>query len=213
MAQTILQAWQAAPHTNRIATIIPDGCRDLIMRCTPGKRPHWFLSDLQDHTYTVPIGSGVVIKGFRLQPGVRIDEAGLLASVQHRHLDFTDTCCRISSFSRRSALVAEALDHLASDVVSVAGAARNLAVSQRSLQRLLIGQTGRPPAYWMMLARLRKCARAALEPFPLAQIAAMHGYADQAHMSRDFKRWLGTTPSRLRHDSQRRDQLNAPGYA
>ena len=189
MADIVLEAWQDARRTDRIATVIPDGCRDLIMRSAPGKKPHWFVSELQDYTYTVPTGGGVVLRGFRLRPGVRIDEARLLASVQHRHLDFGDICCRIASFSHLSPRVAEALDELASGVGSVAQAARDLGVGRRRLQRLLLSQTGRPPAYWMMLARVRKSARAVLAPAPLAQIAAMHGYADQAHMSRDFKRW------------------------
>ncbi len=213
MTDNLLDTWQDIPLADRTAAIIPDGCRDLIMRCVPGKRPFWFISKLQDYTCAVPIKAGAIMTGFRLQPGVFMDEARLLASVQHRHLDAADIRCRIAEFGRQSPLVVAALDCLASDVGSVANAARQLGLSQRSLQRSLIAQTGRPPVYWLMLARVRKSARAALGTAPLAQIAADQGYADQAHMSRAFKRWLGTTPTELRRDRQRRDQLQAAGYA
>lgn len=212
MTKTLLAVWQSAPKTDTTATVIPDGCRDLIVRLSPGERPHWFVSSLEDHTYTVSIEAGVFMKGFRLQPGVRIDEARLLASVQHRQFDFEDLCCRISSFVRLSAPVVDALDCLASDVGSVARAARQLGVSQRSLQRLLARETGRSPAYWMLLARVRKSARSVREPIPLAEIAAMHGYADQAHMSREHKRWLNVSPSKLRCGFKVLDQLSEPGY-
>lgn len=212
MADNLLDTWQDTPRTDRTAAIIPDGCRDLIMHSVPGMRPFWFISKLQDYTCAVPIKAGAIMTGFRLQPGVRIDEARLLASVQRRALHLTDIDHRISRFTFLSPAITEALECLASDIGSVAAAATQLGVSRRSLQRLLLHHTGRPPVYWMMLARVRRSARAALGPQPLAEIAADHGYADQAHMSRDFKRWLGTTPTCLRHDPQRRDQLQAPGY-
>lgn len=36
---------------------------------------------------------------------------------------------------------------------------------------------------------------------PLATIAAQTGFADQAHLTRSFRRFFGTTPGRLRRDS------------
>jgi AraC-like DNA-binding protein len=40
--------------------------------------------------------------------------------------------------------------------------------------------------------------RALAGDVPLAALAADHGYADQAHMTRDLRRWFGASPSRLR---------------
>ncbi len=36
---------------------------------------------------------------------------------------------------------------------------------------------------------------------PLATVAAQAGYADQSHMSRAIRKYFGTTPGQLRHDS------------
>ncbi len=216
MTQTLLAQWCSTSEVDTAAIVIPDGCRDLIMRRSPKGKPHWFISPLADHTYTVSTRSGVVMKGYRLKPGARIDGERLLASVQSQQYEDEDFCDRINSFSFLSCSVVEALDCLACDMASVACAAIELGVSQRNLQRLLLRETGRPPSYWMLLARVRQTARSVLEPIPqplsLAEIALMHGYADQPHMSREFKRWLNISPSKLRRGCEPFVQLNERGY-
>jgi AraC-like DNA-binding protein len=212
MNTTLLAQWHSTAKTNTSAIVIPDGCRDLIMRVSPGEKPYWFLSSLDSRTYAVSVSAHVFMQGFRLKPGVRIDDERLLATVQHRHLEPKDLRCQIANFTHLSPLVAEALECLASGVSSVARASHELGVSQRSLQRLLMRETDRPPVYWLLLARVRKSARAALEPQPLAEVAFKHGYADQAHMSREFRRWLNVSPSKLQHGSDVVAQLTESGY-
>ncbi|MBL4707587.1 MAG: AraC family transcriptional regulator [Flavobacteriales bacterium] len=213
MNTTLLAQWQSNSETNTTAIVIPDGCRDLIMRMSPGKTPYWFVSSLGSCTYTVSIKAGVFMQGFRLKPGVRIDEERLLASIQNQNIEFEDVYCRLASSVHLSPSVSEALDCLASDVGSVARAARELGVGQRSLQRLLTRETGQPPVYWMLLARVRKSARAVLGPRPLAEIAVNHRYADQAHMSREFKRWLNISPLKTKFEIEVLKQLSQPGYS
>ena len=79
--------------------------------------------------------------------------------------------------------------------------------SERNMRRLLVEYTGRPPRYWQQLARIRATARAiAGSDEPLAALAAEYHFADQAHMSRDIRRWLGCTPAMLRADNNGNDQ-------
>ena len=79
--------------------------------------------------------------------------------------------------------------------------------SERNMRRLLVEYTGRPPSYWQQLARIRATARAiAGSDEPLAALAAEYHFADQAHMSRDIRRWLGCTPAMLRADNNGNDQ-------
>ncbi|AEG93229.1 helix-turn-helix domain-containing protein [Ramlibacter tataouinensis] len=78
-----------------------------------------------------------------------------------------------------------------------AGAGR-VGVSERSLERTTARATGQPPRYWRSLSRVRRAAMALRSPASLAEIAADHGYADQAHFSRECLRWLGQSPARLR---------------
>lgn len=95
---------------------------------------------------------------------------------------------------------------------NVTTAARALGLSERSLERLLLGGTGRTPVYWKRLARLRRVARALSPEVPLAELAVDHGFADQAHMTREFRRWLGTTPTRVQACASWRLLLAQSGY-
>jgi AraC-like DNA-binding protein len=69
------------------------------------------------------------------------------------------------------------------------------------LQRLLKQQTGRSPVFWLRLARVRRAASRLAHPRNLAELAYDMGYADQAHMTREFRYWLGATPRQISHDT------------
>jgi AraC-like DNA-binding protein len=58
------------------------------------------------------------------------------------------------------------------------------------------------PKQYQRILRFQRALRAmramrAPTPAPLAAIAASCGYADQAHMSRDFKEFSGLTPGQV----------------
>lgn len=93
-------------------------------------------------------------------------------------------------------------DLLMSDaaVLTVEGAAERLHVSVRTLQRLAHRTVGLPPAAMIRRRRLQEAAQRLREDpaTPLAAVAADLGYADQAHLTGDFRRVLGFTPSAYR---------------
>lgn len=213
MSGAVLEVWSFRADESCSALVLPDGCRDLILRHPPGGRPHWFTSDLSRHPYEVAVEAGTVMRGFRLQPGtVLTAEACLLADLQGRDGDDAHVLARLADHARLDHRVAEALDCLAETGVGVA--ARRLGVAPRTLQRLLRAETGQEPVVWAQLARVRRAGRAvaAHDGVPLAELAADHGYADQAHMTRAFRRWLGITPAGLRRDPDRAALLAASGY-
>ncbi len=212
MTETLLAHWRANAHSNINATIVPDGCRDLIVKIIPGECPKWHVSQLYDQSTLIKINAGSSMMGFRLKPGVQIDEDKLLASLSENHLDWHDIVIQLQNFTHRTTSVEEALYGLALEVTSTKNAAKEMGVHQRTLQRLLLRKTGRSPVYWMMLARVRRAARAVSEPTSLVEIADRLGYADQAHMSREFRRWLNISPSALRRRPDIIQQLNASGY-
>lgn len=79
--------------------------------------------------------------------------------------------------------------------------ARSIEVSPRTLRRRFAGQAGIAPKRWLRLKRIDSVLRdpALLDPgVSLAAVAAEHGYADQAHMTRDVLRLTGVTPAQLR---------------
>jgi len=76
-----------------------------------------------------------------------------------------------------------------SDMAALSG------VSIRTLDRDFMRQTGLTPGEFLQITRYhaaRKAIRAA--KCSLSDIAAEHGYADQAHMTREFRRYAGKTP-------------------
>lgn len=209
----LLAVWCLRAERAATALIVPDGCRDLIVKRPAGQRPYWFMSSLEDRTCAVPVGKGDVFTGYRLRPGAGVDVAGLYRSIRGDELSDHDICAGLDGFTRLSGRLADALACLASGVGSVAAAARLVGVGQRTLQRMIISETGRPPVFWLQLARVRTAGRAVRGAPSLAAVAFAHGYADQAHMSRDFRRWLDISPAGLRNGATQGEQLFQPGFA
>lgn len=88
-------------------------------------------------------------------------------------------------------------------VLRVEDAAAVLGVSVRTAQRLARRYVGLTPLAMIRRRRLQEAAeRLRLEPgTALADLAADLGYADHAHLTRDFREVLGLTPSSYRADA------------
>lgn len=84
-------------------------------------------------------------------------------------------------------------------------AATRLAVSVRTLQRMTHRHVGLSPAAMIRRRRLQEAAvRVREQPgTDLASIAADLGYADHAHLTRDFQAVLGLAPRAYRSESSR----------
>ena len=213
MTGSLLATWQLKAERDSTAFVVPDGCRDLILKRSRGEKPFWFLSSLEDRTYSVAIDRGDIYTGYRLKPGTIVNEDRLLTAVQGEVYLHEEVCFRLENFTTISDPLNEALTCLASGIGSVAGTARQLGLSQRNLQRLVLRGTGKPPVFWLQLARVRRAGRAVNGTESLAEIAYAYGYADQSHMTRDFKRWLDISPAALRTGAMQRRQLHESGFA
>ncbi|MFK0240867.1 helix-turn-helix domain-containing protein [Microbacterium sp. NPDC090281] len=107
--------------------------------------------------------------------------------------------------ARESALQANAvMDVLMGDGAALTSeeAATRLAVSVRTLQRMTHRHVGLSPAAMIRRRRLQEAAqRVREEPeADLASIAAELGYADHAHLTRDFQAVLGIAPRTYRSE-------------
>ncbi len=207
-----LCSWAYESYSDLTTTVFPDGCRDIIFLESQQQSSTWFLSDLSSATYQVPTPAGSRFTGLRLQPGVNIDLHRLQAWLEHENRDWLFCSGQLDEFCHRSDNLAEALACLATKKKTILGLCKELGVSPRTLQRLVKSGTDRSPQFWFSLARVRRAGRALLEHSSLAEIAADAGYADQAHMSRDIKKWLGCTPGRLRTNTGAIEYLSEPGF-
>ncbi len=83
-------------------------------------------------------------------------------------------------------------------VVRVAQVAEHAGLSERSLQRLLQRRLGLTPKWLIQRRRLQEASLRLRHREPdqtLADLAASLGYADQAHLVRDFRTVTGSTPA------------------
>ncbi|WP_143669056.1 helix-turn-helix domain-containing protein, partial [Streptomyces rochei] len=96
-------------------------------------------------------------------------------------------------------------DRLADELLappSLAALATDLGLSRYQLLRAFRTATGLPPYAWLAqhrVARARGLLETGLRP---AEVAARVGFADQAHLTRWFRRVLGVTPAAYRNSVQ-----------
>ncbi|WP_349367649.1 helix-turn-helix domain-containing protein [Salinarimonas sp.] len=208
----IIARWSHPAQRAEVATILPDGCVDLILVRDRDGRVRPRVSALMDGPTPVRIAAGAAYHGFRLLPGARIDATALSAAAAAAGNDEALLLDRLPEFAFRSQVLADALAHLA-QARSVTDAAGRAGVRARTLQRVTLRETSRGPDFWRRLARARRAARRAIAGEPLADIAADEGYCDQAHMTRELVRWFGASPWRLARDARLAAQLAEVGYA
>ena len=211
-ASSVLATWCHNAESRHQATVIPDGCRDLIIERKGHSANRYLVSELSRHAYSVQISAGTHMIGLRLRPGTCVDEQRLLDWANcsdPREILETD---RLDEFCERKFSTVEVLECLQSDVTSVSQAAQRLCVSSRTLQRTVKQCTGESPHFWLALARIRRACRSLGDFDRLADAAAAFGFADQAHMTREAKRWLGVIPSSIGPGTEVFARLNESGY-
>lgn len=166
------------------SVVLPDGCRDVLVIRRPGAGNQIQLTELDQSPRHVALPDGTEITGFRLRPGAVVRQQILDAIAA----DPGPAAAILGNELCETAEMDAAI--LALPGASPERVARDLGVSVRTLQRRFV-QSGLP-------SRGRAGLRATAAP--LAGIACDCGYSDQAHMTRDFARWFGTSPAQLRRD-------------
>lgn len=82
------------------------------------------------------------------------------------------------------------------DVLRVEQVRNEFGLSERALQRLVHRRIGLTPKWLIQRRRLQEAAgRLREQSIPLAEMAALLGYADQPHFVRDFAKVVGMTPA------------------
>ncbi|MFJ2264614.1 AraC family transcriptional regulator [Streptomyces sp. NPDC087844] len=126
----------------------------------------------------------------------------LLTALARRHSTTRHVCDTIPGAGRVAAAVR---DRLADELLappSLAALAADLGLSRYQLLRAFRTSMGMPPYAWLAQYRVNR-ARCLLESgHRPAEAAALVGFADQAHLTRWFRRVLGVTPAAYRNSVQ-----------
>ena len=75
--------------------------------------------------------------------------------------------------------------------------AERLGISQRTLRRHCVSAIGYGPKTLERVLRFRRALSLIRARVPLADIALLAGYADQAHLTNEFQRLAGSTPGQF----------------
>ncbi len=193
--------WTSQITQRRSFTILPDGCRDILI----DRQGQVTLTDWDMQPRKITLQPGAQLTGYRLRPGIIIDKADLAdiksrddaeALISHARSENTDIDLAISVLGRESLMINTV--------------ATRLGVSLRTLQRQFQRRALPHPEFWRMLGRARRAAIALSSDMTLTDIAGTHGYSDQAHMTRACRHWFGHTPQQIRRDAGLLSDINQP---
>jgi AraC-like DNA-binding protein len=197
-------AWVAQDAT-------PDGCIELIRRLRgrsawDGDQPEIFATGLNLSPIRFAMSGDARFLGVRLWPWawkqlsrvpprdfigrwIAVDTAGPIAALLDEPDEIVDRLGRM--LDEEEPLAAAVLNaRTAGDIVSASGR------PHRAIQRWFEANVGMPPRQYLRLLRFRRTMTGLAEPAAsLADRAARGGFADQAHMARDFRQLAGTRPS------------------
>ncbi|MFI8303108.1 AraC family transcriptional regulator [Streptomyces sp. NPDC085927] len=126
----------------------------------------------------------------------------LLTALAHRHSTARADAGAVPGAGRIALAVR---DRLADELLappSLASLATDLGLSRYQLLRAFRTTMGIPPYAWLAqyrVTRARGLLEAGLRP---AEVAGLVGFADQAHLTRWFRRVLGVTPAAYRNSVQ-----------
>lgn len=182
----------------------PDGCVEIIRRVAGrsrwnGDQPGGFAVGLIERPEPFEISGDSCFEGLRLWPWAWSFAFGLpLAALRGRWLPF-----EAPAFGEIEARLAETgrLNAIGRAVVaaeSVAEMCDATGMTPRTLQRWFATHVGLPPRRYLRLLRFQRAFETAPGQPSLAGHAAEQGFADQAHMAREFRALSGVSAGAAR---------------
>ncbi|MCX5364054.1 AraC family transcriptional regulator [Streptomyces sp. NBC_00124] len=126
----------------------------------------------------------------------------LLTALARRHSTARATTDTIPGADRIALLVRDRLADELLDPPSLAVLAAELGLSRYQLLRAFRTTMGLPPYAWLAQYRVTRARRLLDTGLRPAEVASLVGFADQAHLTRWFRRVLGVTPAAYRNSVQ-----------
>ncbi|MCC6613916.1 MAG: AraC family transcriptional regulator [Anaerolineae bacterium] len=122
--------------------------------------------------------------------------------LMQRHTHERFTLKRYTTADRAVEIVRDYLEaHYAHNVL-LSELSRLVHISPYHLARLFQRQMGIPPHRYLENVRIRQAERLLLAGTPIADIAYQTGFSSQSHLTRTFKRFIGTTPGEFAKGSK-----------
>jgi AraC-like DNA-binding protein len=195
--------------------VLPDGCMDLL------RMDGRIMVAGPDTTASVSPREGEPFVGLRFHPGVlpRLlavpaselrNERVALTDVRSglpRHRSLTELAAALASNEPRPetapwslALLGRVTRSLAAGS-AVAGVAREIGWSNRTIQRQCTSVYGYGPATLRRILRFRRAVLLLGDGLPPTEVAARTGYADQPHLHREVRDLAGVPVASLRQES------------
>jgi AraC-like DNA-binding protein len=187
---------------------VPDGCVEIITRHAGrsrwgGAQPARFAVGLADGPEEFEISGDACFEAVRLWPWAwPLIGDRPLTELRGRWLPFDgpDFGAIEARLVRETELARIGRAILAA--ASVEDMGRATGMSPRALQRWFARQVGLPPRRYLRLLRFHKAFEQVPEQASLADHAAAQGYADQAHMARDFRAMAGVPAKQARRTAK-----------
>lgn len=123
----------------------------------------------------------------------RAQDGGVEAAVSRIVCELSARAARLPPPDRRVAACVAEIERTAG-AATVDALARGSGIGARQLERLFRDAVGLAPKTLARLARFQAALRAVERGRPLASVASDAGYADQAHLAREFRRVAGLSP-------------------
>lgn len=194
------------PHTGEAAC--PSGYVYRTLNLTPGwlkgalcefgeVARHPFLKGAVLHDPTVAGSLARLHHGLARQAPKLEQDSLLLEAVGHLFIRHSDAPCATSRTGREHRAIGKAREYLEAhfdEDVSLANLARVVSLSPFYFARLFEKGAGVPPHRYLEGVRIRNACALLDRGEKIASVAASVGYADQSHLTKRFKRYLGITP-------------------
>ncbi|MEV4833829.1 helix-turn-helix transcriptional regulator [Nonomuraea sp. NPDC049486] len=212
LAGRIACLWRQVSEDDRTQLVVPDACVDLIWGPSGP-----FVAGPDTGPVPTSMHVGDIFTGIRFKPGatgevfgvplselrdqrVPLDALGALPPLDDAPDPMPVLRAAIADRLRRTPPPDPAAPAAAAALRrgdSVREVAWELGLSERQLHRRSVASFGYAPKTLQRIVRFQHALRLARSGVPLAEVAAVAGYADQAHLSRDVRRLSGVTLSRL----------------
>ncbi|MEV5008726.1 MULTISPECIES: helix-turn-helix domain-containing protein [unclassified Streptomyces] len=207
------------PGVGEAAAVLPDGCMDLLWtegrllvagpdtrayHPGPGEQGPW--AGVRFFPGTAPALLGVPAHELRDR---RVDLVDLWPGAQTRRLtervdEAPDPAAALEDLALRLAADADPFDPLLGAVVasltagrSVTATAESVGLGARRLHRRSLTAFGYGPKTLARVLRLQRALALARAGIPFAETAALTGFADQAHLSREVRELAGAPLTEL----------------